>query len=143
MSIKYKESFEIKNINKYNLTPTNIKKLKVNRDLLNEENGFWRNNVINAWCISEEIGVDYDSTEYWLGVYDKPNADGSTKIKLSFTVYGGMCGYEFKKFFNPAEIEHESDYIIQYEFIKKMNELIDKGIFLMGDKGVKGNGDFY
>lgn len=122
---------KIIDINKYALTLHNIPKLKVNRDLVNKENGFWRNDVINAWCLSDCIGPYYDETEYWLGIYDKLKKNGEDKIKVQFNTYGGMCGYEFKKFFNPAEIENDDDYKIQYMFIEKMNELIEKGVFTL------------
>ena len=121
------------NINKYNLTPKNILKLKVNKDLVNEENGFWRNNAINAWCISDYCGNKNlcDESEYWLGIYDELTKQGKDKIKLDFSCHGGMCSYNFKKFFNPEEIENEDDYKIQYMFIEKMNELIEKGVFTL------------
>lgn len=125
----------IENINVHGLTLKNIKKLLVNRDLVNKDSGFWRNNVVKAWCISGQCGIDSypicDADEYWLGVYDKSNKDGSAKIDVHFSAFSGMCSYTFDKFFDPAEIETEDDYKIQTMFIKRMNDLIDKGVFIV------------
>lgn len=122
-------------INKYNLTPKNICKLEVNRKLINKENGFWYNNVIKAWCLSCSVGIDEypvcDNYEYWLGIYDKPNKDKSAKIELTFSCWGGMGTWKFDKFFNFKEIENQDEYGIQYKFIEKMNELIEKGVFII------------
>lgn len=124
---------KIVDINKYKLTLKNIKQLKVNRDLVNEENGFWRNDVIRAWCISGSVGVDNypicDATEYWLGVYDKPRKDGGVKVQCYFTCWSGMGRYTFDEFFDKKDIENRDQYAIQYRFITKMNELIEKKVF--------------
>lgn len=120
--------------NKYNLTPAIIRKLKVNRDKINE-NYFWRNDVISAWCLSENTSTcdkDYEFctyNEYWLGVYDEDAKSYAGKIRVNFHAYGGMCSYNFKKFFNAQEIENDDDLKIQEMFIKKINELIDEGVF--------------
>ena len=122
---------EIVNINKYGLTLDNIKKLKVNRELVNEENGFWRNEAIKGWCLSGSVGIDEypicDATEYWLGVYDKP--EEGKEIDCYFSAYSGMCDYTFDKFFDKKDIDHREDYVIQYRFINLMNNLIEKGVF--------------
>ena len=124
---------KIVDINKYKLTLKNIKQLKVNRDLVNKENGFWRNEAIQGWCISGSVGVDEypicDATEYWLGVFDKPKKDGSVKVDCHFTCWSGMGGYTFDKFFDKKDIENRDQYAIQYRFISRMNELIEKGVF--------------
>lgn len=42
--------------NKYNLKPSDIRKMVViNRNRL-QENPFWRNNVIHAWCLTGSAG---------------------------------------------------------------------------------------
>lgn len=46
--------------NKYNLTTKKIRQLKVRNESKVCEPLFWRNNVINAWCISKDIGTDAD-----------------------------------------------------------------------------------
>ena len=120
---------KIKDINTHGLTLKNISKLIPNRSLIGKETGFWRNNGINAWCISGSCGVDKypvcDADEYWLGVYDNEKR----KVSCYFSAYSGMCSYTFDKFFNPAEIETEDDYKIQYMFIERMNKLIEQGVF--------------
>ena len=124
---------EIVDINKYGLTLKNIKDLKVNRELVNEENGFWRNEAIKGWCLSGAVGVDdypiCDATEYWLGVYDKPKKDGSVKVECNFSCWSGMGTYKFDKFFDEKDIENRDEYAIQYRFIARMNDLIEKGVF--------------
>lgn len=119
--------------NKYNLTPQNIKKLKFNRAQIGEPL-FWRNNVINAWCITKTtIRNSKDAefgtyNEFWLGIYDDDAKAYAGKLRVSFSAYGGMCKYEFKKFFDPSEIENELDLQIQEQAISVLNELIDKQI---------------
>ena len=63
--------------NKYNLTMKKINKLKVGDESKIKEPLFWRNNVINAWCINRIIGTDDDvkygtDNDIWIGIYDKP-----------------------------------------------------------------------
>lgn len=91
--------------------------------------------MVKAWCISGQCGVDRypicDASEYWLGIYDKPNKNGSVKIEVHFNCFSGMCSYKFDNFFDPAEIETEDDYKIQTMFMKRMNDLIDKGVFIV------------
>ena len=122
--------------NKYNLTPTKIKKLKYNRELIGEPT-FWRNNVISAWCISrntiknskdDEFGT-YD--EFWLGIYDDDAKAYAGKLRIDFTSYGGMCSYNFKKFYDFSEIENEMDLEIQEKCLEVINTLIDKQVLYM------------
>ena len=87
---------------------------------------FWRNDVINAWCISASSGNDLAGDEFWLGIYDEPYHQ--KLVRAYFTSYGGMCGYEFSKFYEPSEIENLDDLHIQEKALKVLNELIDKGI---------------
>ena len=91
--------------NKYNLTMSNCRNLElINREKM--ERKFWRNNVINAYCLSGNTAKnnkdhEYGTySEYWIGVYDKDD-----KIKIDFSSYGGMCGYKFKEFYNPKDIK--------------------------------------
>ena len=125
----------IEDINVHGLTLKNIPTLEVNRKFLNKEHHFWYNTVVKAWCLSGQCGVDSypicDANEYWLGVYDKPKKNNGVKIAVHFTCFSGMCGYTFDKFFDPKEIENEDDYKIQTMFIKRMNELIDEGVFIV------------
>lgn len=133
--INDKDIKRCKALNKYNLTVADIRKLKVDRSKLTEENGFWRNNVINAWCISgttaktEEDDFLGTCDEYWLGVYDEDAEAYADKIRVSFTSYGGMCGYTIKKFFALSDIENQHDLLVQEMFIKEVNRLIENGTF--------------
>lgn len=124
--------------NKYNLTVAKLKKLRCNRNKITEKH-FWRNNVISAWCISgntcqtvadDEFGT-YD--EYWIGVYDEDAKSYAGKIRVTFSSYGGMCGYTFKNFFDEKEIENEMDLHVQEMFVEKINQLLDEGVFYFGD----------
>lgn len=120
--------------NKYNLTRAMIPKLIVDRSKITQA-PFWRNDVVHAWCLSGttaknskdiEFGTE---NEYWLGVYDEDAPAYAGKVRCDFTAYGGMCGYTFRKFFNPKEIENELDLLIQEKFISVMNQLLDEGVF--------------
>ena len=125
--------------NIYNLTVPIIRQLRVDRSKVGEP-WFWRNNVISAWCLSgstakcaadDEFGT---CDEYWLGVYDEDAKAYAGKIRVSFSAYGGMCGYNFKEFYNPKDIENELDLEIQEKFLKVMNDLIERGVFMMPEK---------
>lgn len=122
--------------NKYNLTFQQIKKLKIGDRSKIHAPLFWRNNAINAWCISgttiknhkdDEFGT-YD--EYWIGIYDE-DTERKTKLKVNCSSYGGMCTYNFKNFFDYKEIENEMDLEIQEKLLNKVNELIDEGILIL------------
>lgn len=121
--------------NKYELTIKDIKKLKVgNRSLLCEPL-FWRNNAINAWCISGSSGTRADhefgtDNGYWIGIYDEDAKAYAGKFRISFSTYGGMCSYEFNKFFQPKDIDNENDLRIQELFLDKINHLIDIGVLV-------------
>lgn len=85
---------------------------------------FWRNDVVSAWCITGGIGKDVfcDRHEFWLGIYD------NDKIKCNCSCYSGMCGYNFKHFFKPEEIENEQDLAIQEMLLERVNFLIEQKI---------------
>lgn len=120
--------------NKYNLTPSSISQLKVNREKVNEPL-FWRNNVVHAWCLSGTTAKNIKDHEFgtynsfWLGVYDEELQEHASPIELKFTAYGGMCGYVFDTFYDFSTLKCEIDLEIQEKFLAKINELIDKGIF--------------
>lgn len=126
--------------NKYNLTVQDLKRLRVgNRDKICAPL-FWRNNAISGWCISgttiknrkdDEFGT-YD--EFWIGVYDEDAKSYAGKIRVTFSAYGGMCHYNFKKFFDYSEIEHEMDLEIQEKFIETINKLLDEQILVLAPK---------
>lgn len=123
--------------NKYNLKPSDINKLIVKDRSKIKEPLFWRNNVINAWCISKSIGTDADrrfcdDNEIWIGIYDKPYY--RHEVHYHCTCYGGMGGYNFKEFFNYREIETEKDLETQETLLLYINQLLDEGILTVEKK---------
>ncbi|MCK2000538.1 hypothetical protein MZM54_03905 [[Brevibacterium] frigoritolerans] len=120
--------------NRYNLKFNDLTKLKiVDRNQISEPL-FWRNNVVNAWCISETTSKnnkdrEYGTyNEYWIGIYDEDAKSCRGKIKVNCSAFGGMAHYKFKEFFNTNEMENEIDLEIQEKLLNKINELIDKQI---------------
>lgn len=124
--------------NKYNLTMKKINNLKIGDESKICEPLFWRNNVVSAWCISKDIGTDADKrygtdNSFWIGIYDEPYYGKRFHVKCYS--FGGMCGYNFKKFYDEKEIENEIDLQTQEELLKTVNHLIDEGILVMEDEG--------
>lgn len=120
--------------NKYNLTMKKIHKLKVGDESKINEPLYWRNNVVNAWCISKSIGTDQDrrygtDNEYWIGVYDKPYYNH--RVHAHCNCWGGMGTYRFNKFYRDKDIEHENDLQTQEELLRTINMLIDEGILVI------------
>lgn len=110
--------------NKYNIKPKDIEKaIILLPDKLKEE-PFWRNNVVNAYCLSGGAGKGYygHMDSYWIGFYD------DEKIKLKCTAMEDMCSYNFKEFFNFKEIENLADLELQEKLLSIMNWLIDEKI---------------
>lgn len=117
--------------NKYNLKHRDIPNLVILDRSRICKPLFWRNNVINAWCISGSVGSDADrkygnDNEYWIGIYDKPYH--GKMIRCYCNCWGGMGTYSFKEFFNMKEIENERDLQTQEKLLEIINELIDEGI---------------
>lgn len=118
--------------NKYNLTPKDIKKLKViDWDKLKKKTWFneamyLSNNKDVVWCHLEGCEkpghkpCDYD--EFWIGFYE----DG--RVKYSFTCFEGMCSYNIEKFYDVNEIENKYDMGVQVNAIRWLNMMIDEGI---------------
>lgn len=121
--------------NKYNLTVVKVRKLRllVQREKL-EKYGFWRNTVIDAWCLSGKCNPrPRDSYEtfadsYWIGFYDEDAKHYAGKTRVTFDSFGGMCSYKFNKFYNPNDIDYDVDLKIQEMFLKTINNLIDKKV---------------
>lgn len=126
--------------NKYNLTYSGVKKLKVgNRELVNSHL-FWRNEIIKAWCITGYTGNNSfyrGENEYWIGIYDEDAPFFAGQFRFELTSYGGMCGYTFNKFFDKEDIECGDDLLIQEMFLNKINQLIDLGILIKGGSNVR------
>lgn len=119
--------------NKYNLTMAKIRCLKIADRSKVCKPLFWRNDVIGAWCICGSSGNDMNrrfatNNEFWIGIYDLNAKAYAGKFRVSLSSYGGMCGYEFNKFFDEKDIDNEQDLEIQEKFLSKINELIDCGI---------------
>lgn len=119
--------------NKYKLTFSDIKKLKIKDRSKLQEPLFWRNQVISAWCISETTTKNSKDSiygtynDYWIGIFDE-ESKRKKKIDVMCDAYGGMATYKFKKFFDYSEIENEIDLEIQEKLLAKINFLIDEGI---------------
>lgn len=115
--------------NKYNLTPKQIKELKIlDWDRLKKYT--WFNEAMKKtgkwWCHLEgcNIGGKYDDTdEFWIG-FNKEN----NKIDYSFTCWEGMGSYDFNEFYKENEIENKYDLQVQVNTIKYLNMLIDEKI---------------
>lgn len=113
--------------NKYNLTPKNIKTIKVlDWDRLKEHT--WYNKAMDSpcWCHLEgcqKEGQKYESeNEFWIGFYE------NGKIRYWFSCYDGMCSYNPKRFYNSKSIENLYDMQVQVNAIKYLNMLIDEKI---------------
>ena len=123
---------QYKNLNKYALTPKLVRRLVPDRAKITEK-PFWRNDVIDAWCISgntakssdDEIYGSYD--EYWLGVYDTDAKAYAGKVRFYFTCWGGMGSYNITSFLNPKEIQNSDDLMVQVKFLTVINSLIENG----------------
>ena len=119
--------------NKYNLTPAMIPKLKYDRSKIGEP-VFWRNNVIDAWCITRDTAKnskDYEFGTYdsfWLGIYDDNAKSHAGKLKFWFDSYGGMCDYNITKFYDESQIDDMDDLEIQEKALEVLNQLIDDGV---------------
>ena len=120
--------------NKHNLTPKNIKKLKIlDWDRLKKET--WLNKAMTNgtwWCHLEGCNLSGrydDEDEFWIGF----NEDNST-IDCHFSCYGGMCWYKFDKFYRAQEISNQFDMNVQVNTIRWLNKLIDSGILAADTK---------
>ena len=121
--------------NKFDLTIEDCKKLIINDRVKITEKPFWRNDVIGAWCLSKNTAknsgdhiYEYGSySEFWIGICD----DEKMGFGFHFSCYGGMCGYNFSKFFDPKEIENEDDLKVQELFLETINSLLDKRILAL------------
>ena len=117
--------------NKYNLKPKDIQKaIILDYDRLKQK-PFWRNNVVNAWCLSGGTGKGFYGghvNSYWIGFYDSDAKAYAGKIRLKCNSYEDMCSYNFTKFFDYSEIEFEIDLELQEKLLETINWLIDEKI---------------
>lgn len=120
--------------NKYNLKPKDIQHAKILDYNRLHQNPFWRNDIVQAWCLSENTcknDKDYEYgcyNSYWIGFYDEDAKEYAGKIRLDCCAFGDMCSYNFKTFFNSKEIESELDLEIQEKLLSRINWLIDEKI---------------
>ena len=117
--------------NKYNLKPKDIQKANILDYKKLKQPPFWRNNVVQAWCLSDGTGKGCWGScvdSYWIGFYDKNAKSYAGKIRLSCSACEDMCSYNFKKFFDYSEIENEVDLELQEKLLSRINWLIDEGI---------------
>lgn len=112
--------------NKYNLKPKDIEHAEVLDRKRLKEKPFRRNEVIKAWCLSEWIGGEEDR-RFCTGNWYQISFCDSGEIKLLCTCME-MLSYNFKTFFNPNEIDHENDLILQEKLLNRLNWLIDERI---------------
>lgn len=121
--------------NKYVLNIPQIRKLQVGDRSKIASPLFWRNDVIEAWCITGVADPENekwgDESSYWIGIYDDDAKAYAGKFRFSLETYGGMCSYRFTEFFRGKDIEREIDLILQEKFLEKINDLIDKGILVI------------
>jgi len=90
--------------NKHNIKPDDVKNFKVlNKEAL-KEYPFWRNDIIQAWCLSGNTIKSREDdkygcySEYWIGFYDEDAKQYPGQIRLDCSAFGGMCSYTFKEF---------------------------------------------
>lgn len=120
--------------NKYNLKPKDIQKAKILKPDRFKKAPFWRNNIINAYCLSGNVCPHkkdpYGTFDlgYWIGFYDDDAKAYAGKIRLDCSCFGGMCKYEFKNFFDEKEIENEWYLELQEKLLSTINWLIDEAI---------------
>lgn len=128
--------------NKYNLKPSDIRKLIISDRSKLCEPTFWRNNVIDAWCISGSTAKTAADREYgtynsyWIGIYDIDAKAYAGKIRYSLDGCGGMTTKCINSFYNPNDIKTEDDLLIQEMLLEKVNSLIDSGILSLERRDV-------
>lgn len=125
--------------NKYNLTVKDVRNLEIADRSQIKDPMWWRNDVISAWCISKNIGTKDDirfgtDNSFWIGVYDEDAKAYAGKFRITFSTYGGMCGYNFDKFYDPEEIDNELDLQTHEQFLACINTLIDNGVLRIRKK---------
>lgn len=120
--------------NKYNLTPSNIEKLKI----LNWEElkKYLRHKIVlkdGVWGEHFE-GCNFDNDKYDdYSQFRIAFNEKSNKIICGFTTYFGCKDYIFNEFYKIKDIEQERDLYVQINTIKYLNMLLDKGILGFDD----------
>jgi hypothetical protein len=120
--------------NKYKIQPNDFENFVVIDRKQLKEPLFWRNNVVSAWCISVDTIKNLADEEYgtynsfWLGIFDEDAEENAGKVCMNFSAYGGMCSYNFDRFFEEDGIENPIDLEIQEKAMAVLNNLLDKKI---------------
>lgn len=131
MSRKHEYKYTPKVENKYNLKPKDIERATViDRDKLHQP-PFWRNNVVDAWCLSGGVGKGYPDgfcSSYWIGFYDDTAKAWAGRIRLSCDCMDEMCKYNFTKFYDPEEIDDKWDWLLQEKLLGVLNWLLEEKI---------------
>lgn len=101
--MKKKNIRKPKVVNKYNLKPKDIQKaIILDYDRLHKP-PFWRNNVVQAWCLLDGAGkglyVNWIDS-YWIGFYDNDAKAYAGKIRLSCSTMEDICNYNFERFYD-------------------------------------------
>lgn len=131
--------------NKYNLKPRDICRAIILKPEALQKQPFWRNDIIDAWCLSETTAKNAKDEEfgcynsYWIGFYDEDAKAYKGKIRLSCSSYGDMCHYNFNTFYNEKDITSKLDLEIQEKLLERINWLIDEGIIMIPEKPKKEN----
>ena len=119
--------------NKYSLTISDIRKLRVNRRDLITPNLFWWNSLISAWFITgsdNSKSLNSNHNDFWITIYDINAPRHAGKFTFNITRSNGVHQYFFEEFYNPNDIESVNDLIIQEKFLSAINHMIDIGILV-------------
>lgn len=117
--------------NKYHLSPSDIPKLKiVDRNKLREA-PFVRNGSLFAWELAGRAGLDEQGIP--VAAYHLLFKDNGSVI-LHFTGPEGLKSIE--SFYDRKDLHCPADLQIQEMFLKKINALIDAGVFVIGKESI-------
>ena len=116
--------------NRYHLTISDIQKLKVGNHSLIHWPLFRWDSYLSAWCISDSCGDSMNQIRFHIEIYSENAPQHSGEFIFYFTRKNEENWYEFKRFFNPNDIENINYLVIQELFLAKINELLDKGILV-------------